>query len=234
MHFVCCSSFVRSVFCHPGPPCTFADRSQLALVRSCHLTRSLESLQFGAGDFICAERRGPSIDGAVGSWPRAREPFQRPFDATRLQLHDDVDAMDRVNQWYQGVVVKIEDGSSESMGQFPRIMIHFKGWAARFDEWFDLSKPECVRKLAPCSTHTNGAYIPPGRRSAIPATRNALPIASPAPASSAAASYLSFIQAHAHGSGIAASTPPRPQITTPNYIVTNMGASLNPTILQRG
>lgn len=214
--------------------CTIADRPQSALVRSCHLTRSVDSLQLGAGDFICAERRGPSIDGAVGSWPRAREPFQRPFDATRLQLHDDVDAMDRVNQWYEGVVVRSEEGSSESMGQFPRILIHFKGWAPRFDEWFDLSTPECVRKLAPCGTHTNGAYIPPARRSTISATRNSLPIASPAPDSSAPAAFSSFFQAHAHGSGIAAPTPPRPQIVTPNYIITNMGVSPKPMILQRG
>ena len=117
-----------------------------------YLSKPLDQLELGVGEFICVEQ-WCRFD---KEWPRAR--FERPL--TDLRLHDDVDALDFCSKWWEGTVVQIKQNESGETS----VLVHFTGWSAKYDEWYDLSQPHRIEKLARCGTHTAGAYNPAGLR----------------------------------------------------------------------
>jgi hypothetical protein len=129
-----------------------AEAGKLALVTKHYQSKPLDVLELGVGEFICVEQ-WVRMD---KEWPRAQ--FERPL--TDVRLHDDLDALDAFSNWCEGSVIQIEKSESGDTS----ILVHFTGWASKYDEWYNLSQPDRVAKLARCGTHTVGAYIPKSER----------------------------------------------------------------------
>ena len=64
-----------------------------------------------------------------------------------FEVGDTIDAKDSFRKWYESEVKEV-DGK--------RIFVHFKTFADSWDEWYDTTNEEDVKRLAAQGTHTNG------------------------------------------------------------------------------
>lgn len=78
-------------------------------------------------------------------WPRAAF-LPRPKNWRDFAIDDVIDAKDTEGKWYESRVVDVKED---------KILIHFNGWASKWDAWFDKNDED---KLAPKNTHTTGPY----------------------------------------------------------------------------
>lgn len=55
---------------------------------------------------------------------------------SRFYVGQKLDAKDSINNWCLAVVLQVSPA---------RILVHYEGWSAKWDEWFDLDSPRLAK-----------------------------------------------------------------------------------------
>ena len=66
----------------------------------------------------------------------------------RLQVGSEIDAVDSQKRWYESVILHSQENW---------ILVHYKGWSHKFDEWINMDTES--KRIAPVGTHARGEKI---------------------------------------------------------------------------
>ena len=122
--------------------------SQYQLITKDEMRLTLDSFPLSPLDRVLLDYQR-----ADGTW--SRQSAERDF--RDFEVGDTLDALDSVQKWYESIVKDRKGG---------KVLIHFKYWDARWDEWLDVES----ERLAPLHSHTASpsARLPPSSSSSPP------------------------------------------------------------------
>eukprot|EP00475_Leptophrys_vorax_P011616 TRINITY_DN18175_c3_g1_i1.p1 TRINITY_DN18175_c3_g1~~TRINITY_DN18175_c3_g1_i1.p1 ORF type:complete len:919 (-),score=242.67 TRINITY_DN18175_c3_g1_i1:91-2454(-) len=107
------------------------------LVLPGQLAKTLEALELTGDVRVMVDRKE-----AGKEWSRE---YKEPQWRQDLKVGDLIDALDKMNKWYESSIRDIKDS---------KILIHYNGWPSKWDEWVGIDSD----RVAKVHTHTTGPY----------------------------------------------------------------------------